>query len=396
MSNPSKNVMKRVPPEVWWEIFEQVFSIEGLFTTTYQGNDWAGESAKLEVTDFESFQRADEQRRVLRSVCKLWKHLSDTVGRRLVPILLNNTEQCSSVTMDTLVNTWRVYIRSRVELPQSLVGMTVQWRVLRVFQGSSNEVEKVFHPHVRRLELLGSRSRMPHAPDNLINTLKSYENITWFRFTTTSPGSFGHCLEDDGGERFTLPNLQVLFYRGTGAFHLPFYRLILPSLLHLTVSSSISIDLFPLQSLILAYGRTLRSLCISVSSRSNYTARSNLFGIEEGEDGYFPRWDLVPRLQELTIEGSGALKFHPLPPTHPLRVFGAQIWSIRKVSSWINSANNLKVLKMLHTAREPDGTLVRTDTDDILLILDSEELEELEEKAKSKGIQLVHGKDRRK
>ncbi|KAG8833925.1 hypothetical protein FRB91_003055 [Serendipita sp. 411] len=383
MANKGIYVSSRIPLEIWWKIFEEIFSSEGLFATTYDGDDWTRDSWNLMVTNKASFKSADEQRKILRSVCKVWRYLSDTVGRRLVPIELGKENELTPADLKAIQSTWRVYLNTGI--PPGLTGSTVQWRVLRVSRFSAKEFQEISYPHLRRLELYLSRGpSIQYSPDGLVDSLKSFTNITWFRYLTNVNARHGHLLENDSGQTITLPNLQVLFYRGCGSFYLPFYRLVLPSLRYLTVCACIPAQLFPLRALISAYGETLYSLCVEAGSEDeSHPVRDNLFDSDDSQ--YFPPWTLVPRLRELTVSGDLVLKFHLLPPAHPLRTFTAHVWRMRNLSSWIGSAENLKTVRLLSASLDADGSFVRTDVDNRLVIIDKEEMEDIEA---TRGIQI--------
>ncbi|KAG9026084.1 hypothetical protein FS842_005140, partial [Serendipita sp. 407] len=105
----------------------------------------------------------------------------------------------------------------------------------------------------------------------------------------------------------------------------------------------------------------------------------------------FPRE--VPHLEELAVDAPVLLKFHPLPSTHPLRFFAAQVWRIDNLLSWLDS-DNLKVIRFLHALKKPDGSLGTQHQDfarwtgDKMRELSAVDMEALEEKAKLKGIIL--------
>ncbi|KAG8817616.1 hypothetical protein FRC17_011152 [Serendipita sp. 399] len=378
----------RVPVEVWWKIFQDVFSLEGLFATTYNGDDWPQTAAKLRYTYTSDFKAAEEQRKVLRSVCKVWRRLADSEGRRFVPVDLFGHAGSSAVTdRDSILTTWGLYCASVDILSQDLSRVTAQWRVLRICQESAKGLEHVHHPHLRRLEMfLGRDDGVPYVPDDLVDALKSFTNITWVRYMTYTTGYRDVCLNDDEGERVTLPNLQVLYYYGTRSLHLPFYRLVLPSLRHLTIITRISAEIFPLRRIIAAYGETLHSLQIQASARSNGPpVPDDLFPLDD--PGYFPHWNYVPHLRNLWIGESMILKYHLIPSNHPLRVFTAQMSEMDDLCSWIELARNLKRVGMLLTVRdESNGGLVGAYNG--LSILSCDDLKALEAKVASRGIVL--------
>ncbi|KAG8815517.1 hypothetical protein FRB91_008171 [Serendipita sp. 411] len=385
MSGEVEPSSSKIPLEILWKVFEEVFATEGLFATTYDGDDWTRDSRKLRFTDTESFKSCERQRRILRSVCKSWKYLSDTVGRRFVPLELYDSNGKYSITdIDSIANTWRLYVGTSTKLPPGLSGATVQWRILRVAQDVAEDVAQISHPHLRRVEIYFSdEGDTSYAPDNLVGVLKSFVNITWLRYLTNTNARHGHCVKDDEGQTITLPHLQVLYYYGYGALHLPYYRLVLPCLRHLTIIAEISVDSFPLRHLIAAYGESLQSLYIhAVSSRRGHPRREELFPDYDPE--YFPHWNYVPNLRELSLGEFMLLEYYHLPPGHPLRAFTAQVCKMGDLPAWMDSVENLRVLRMLRTERGSDGSLIRSDIG--APILSSEDLENLEAKAAAKGI----------
>ncbi|KAG8797780.1 hypothetical protein FRC17_007652, partial [Serendipita sp. 399] len=292
----------RIPVEIWWKIFEDVFSLEDLFATTYDGDDWPKDAKKFQFTNIKSFKSAEEQRKILRAVCKSWRDLSDTVGCRFVPLAMYHEDDKWSITdVDSIANTWRLYLGNSTGVHPGLKGMTVQWRVLRITQGNALEIEQVSHPHLRRLDIyLGSQADVPYVPDKFISALKPFANITWLRYVTRSTARDGHCLKDDEGEKIVLPNVEVLHYYGYDGFYLPYYRLSLPSLRHLAIVGEIAADLFPLRRIIAAYGETLHSLHIhTTSSDSGHPEKDDLFPDEDPT--YFPHWNYVPHLRDLSL-----------------------------------------------------------------------------------------------
>ncbi|KAG8835435.1 hypothetical protein FRC17_003334 [Serendipita sp. 399] len=370
MSDQTDPVSSRIPLEIWWKIFEDIFSLEDLFATTYDGDDWSRDAKKFLFTDTKGFKSAEEQRKILRAVSMYYRDDKFTI-----------------MDTDAIANTWRLYLGNSTPLPESLHGLTVQWRVLRIAQNNVKNLDQISYPHLRRLDFyLGSKADIPYVTDSFIDALKPFANITWLRYITNSRARGKHCLKDDEGEKLTLPHLQVLHYYSYDALYLPYYRLILPSLRYLAITAEIPVDLFPLRRVIAAYGETLDSLHIHAkSSNSTHPARDDLY--PDDDPAYFPHWNHVPHLRDLSLGEFIKLNYHPLPFDHPLRSFTAHICKMSDISSWIVSGENLRLVRMLRTARDDDnGGLVRTDNDSS--ILDREQLEDLEAKVASKGLIL--------
>ncbi|KAG8818463.1 hypothetical protein FRC17_010829, partial [Serendipita sp. 399] len=153
MSDQSEPASSRIPLEIWWKVFEDMFSTEDLFATTYDGDDWGKDAKNLQCTDTKAFQNSEEQRKILRSVCKSWRHLSDTVGSRFVPLAMYyEDDKWSLPDIEAITNTWRLYLGNSTPLPQGLDGVTVQWRLLRIGQTNTKNLEQILRPHLRRLD----------------------------------------------------------------------------------------------------------------------------------------------------------------------------------------------------------------------------------------------------
>ncbi|KAG8788475.1 hypothetical protein FRC15_004139 [Serendipita sp. 397] len=375
--------ISRVPTEIWWHILEYTIYFGDFFACAFEGDDWArvAEDYSRAVTWEWEFEEAKEQIRVLSMVCRSWKEFIQVVASRFRTISDNFTEE-PGVEAITLAH--RVHVTTKSQIASSFVGKSVDWRVICTRQEHAEDLGRISHPNLRKLQIrYVSHTIRTFDGDKFVSSLAPFRNIIWFSYETAALDC-EDCTEDDKGQKITLPNLRVLQYYGMGGFHFPFYRLDLPSLRHLSIQAKFDPASFPVyQPIVEAYGKTLESLYIK--------APWGGFAVTSPNHPYFPRWENVPRLRELALDSPISLHFHPLPRTHPLRIFAGQIWIVEDLSSWLDS-ENLRVIRMLHGSRERDGRLVHSGKDTFHLHyipdISSSEMQQLEEKAALKGIVL--------
>ncbi|KAG8817617.1 hypothetical protein FRC17_011153 [Serendipita sp. 399] len=342
MSRLRGRISTNLPLEVWWKILEDVIDSGNLFTTTYEGDDWPKDAKELRRPHIDSVKFVEEQRRNLRAVCKGWKHFTDTVGRKFVPMeLCAKNGDWSAITIVAIANGWRVYGGPFTTVPRELDGFTVQWRVLRIPQRLIKDVRRISLPHLYRLEICIRRYNDAYSPDRLIENLAHFPNITWLsliidQFFESPPWS------EVDEEKVTLPNLQVLYFSSAGDVELPYHRLRLPSLRYLAITGDKCKDALMLHGLIEAYGYTICGLYINLPL-------GHMGGMEmyhRHDDRFrFPSWILTSNLTELELGHKVGLNFDPLPPLHPLRIFGAWLWREGSPSlwDWLESAENLRL-----------------------------------------------------
>ncbi|KAG8845088.1 hypothetical protein FRB91_002080 [Serendipita sp. 411] len=384
MDHQTETIMSRIPPEIWWKVFECLIVPKNFLETVYEGNNWIADAKEMEqIGPFQQMKEAKALVVTISLVCKTWKSFADSFSNRLREL---GQEYSGDPTPQTIAIAQRVHIPSLHAIIPHIEGRNVEWKAVVMRQEHARRLESVKRPNLRRLELFygGDENELFQA-NTLVEALKPSTNITWLRYYTGTL-DFDACNDDDEGERIVLPDLQVLHYQGVGAFHLPYYRLHLPSLRHLYIFAHgfANREFIPLNSLITTYGSTLRSLSLEIISGGQLAIP---------DDQNFLDWINIPYLEELAIGAPVLLKFRPLPPTHPLRVFAAQVWRIDDLLSWLDS-NSLKVIRMLHAVKKPDGSLVSRHQDFVRWMSDkmrefsADEMEALEKKAKSKGIIL--------
>ncbi|KAG8821818.1 hypothetical protein FRC17_009728 [Serendipita sp. 399] len=343
MSRLRGAISPSLPLEVWWKILEDVINSGNLFTTTYEGDDWPKDAKELRRPHIDGVKFAEEQRRNLRAVCKGWKHFTDTVGRKLVPLeLCAKNGDWSAIAVAAIANVWRVYGGPFTIVPRELDGITAQWRALRIPQRLITDVRRISLPHLYRLEICIRRYNDAYSPDRLIENLSHFPNITWLSLIIDHFFEWPPRSEVDE-EKVTLPNLQVLYFSGAGNVELPYYRLRLPSLRYLAIIGDECKDALMLHGLIEAYGHTICGLYINLPL--GYRGSTEQY-LDNDDRIKFPPWSLAPNLTELEVGHKLRLNFYPLPPLHPLRIFGAWVCGGGSLScwDWLKSAENLRVV----------------------------------------------------
>ncbi|KAG8790946.1 hypothetical protein FRC17_008831, partial [Serendipita sp. 399] len=330
-----ESAMSKIPTEIWLDILECVISSEHFFACRYSGGDWSRVAQEYFLLDYRVLEHRSRRRQIitLGMVCKTWKRFMDNI---LSPRFVWIPKSIADHTIiDDIVRAERVLVTDKTSMLSELVGKWVHWRIFCGDLVELRGLEKTVHPDLRRLELVytyysySNTPIVPYNPHRLVESLSSFTDIVWLGYRT-SVSVRADCTKDDGGPRITLPNLEVLKYHGESGFHLPFYRLNLPSLRHLAIRAPFNPDHLPVwQMMVDSYGKTLHSLYIQ-SFRGGFTFRPDTHP-------YFPNWEHVPHLRELGIDAPISLQFHPLPSIHPLRVFAAEIWGAEDLSSWFDS-----------------------------------------------------------
>ncbi|KAG8813124.1 hypothetical protein FRC17_001664 [Serendipita sp. 399] len=392
-----KSAISRAPIEVWWSIVEYVLGTGHFFACTYDGaGDWSSVAEDCSQIGgwWLECERRKRQIGLLRMVCKPWKQFLDSVAPQFVMVDPSSRRQ-TLPTVDEIVRAERIIVMKdiNVVLPTLLTRKLVQWKILQATLNDldqlSAELEKSVYPHLCRLDLTSIHGRGysdyqgEFNPYRLVDSLARFTNIVWLSYRTFAQG-FPGCEEDDGGKKITLPRLQVLQYRGEGGFHLPYHRLNLPSLRHLAIYAQFNPNSLPLwQTMAALYGKTLQSLYIRAILNASTFKPDNC--------PYLPDWNEVPHLRELALDAPLCLRFHPLPATHPLRIFAGEIWMAERLLDWLNS-ESLELIRMISASREPDGSLTCTEKARFglwsLPDISSLDMKLIEEKAASRGIAI--------
>ncbi|KAG8830585.1 hypothetical protein FRC17_004689 [Serendipita sp. 399] len=390
-TNPcEESATANIPTEIWWNILEYSISSEYFFACIFSDDDdWASfsEDYRSGPTLQWEYEQSKQQIKIISMVCKSWRHFSEAVTSRFLHV---NERYAQNPNIDVPALAWRVHIVTFRPYLFRFEGRSVDWRVLSTMQDLAKDFEMIPHPKLRRLDLRYSTHEERVVDSNsFIQSLSPFTNITWFSYFTAAIAS-PDCLEDDNGPKITLPKLQVFQYHGVGGFHLPFYRLDLPSLQHIAIIANFNPKTFPIwHHVVDLYGKTLHSIYIKPFCGG--------LVLKSQSHPYFPSWDRVPHLRQLALCAPISLGFYPLPATHPLRIFTGQIWAIDDLSHWLDSVS-LKKIRMVHAYRGSDGGLAHEGKRRLYLKhlpdISSTEVERLLAKAASKGILLQVGSEK--
>lgn len=283
----SNSVLTRIPAEIWRRILLEVMHIPYLLDATCTGSLFELWNA-LDYPE-PRWRRSEWQRKLLRRVCKSWKHFAETQAYRSIdckdclkkPHILAHARRAqlteSLKHMFTVLTLWEV-----VEIDEAY---PVDEFLVSIVQG--------YHPRLRRLNMHANMSIVYAACESA-----AFHQLTFLhlRFPTGS-------LQTATLIHTELPRLEVLIWEDFAAGFDPSSIFRLPTLHHFGWSNLIGV--FPL-STFLSYARTLRSLSI----RNSYWLR-----------GYsvLPNLNELPCLEEFSIIGTFKIKdSKPFPPTYPL------------------------------------------------------------------------------
>ncbi|KAG8770538.1 hypothetical protein FRC15_004040 [Serendipita sp. 397] len=359
----------RIPPEIWSEIFDYAIVPEYLIKEVYEGNDWISYATGVARSDpIVEMVHAKMQRKSIRLVCKFWNQIV-IAGRICLVHLI--PKYAAEPIPEMVVKAWYAHSLNAHSIPMSLAGCEAMWRALQIKFAQIERLQQLRCPNLRRLDIFYQNIRFrPLYVDQLIETLKQFNDLTWFG--SWSADSHSACLfRPDGGQRITLTNLQVVHCRSHGEFRFPYYRLDLPALRHLYLSACPR-EYFPLLELVESYGKTLHSL---------YFENRSTRGLIPSSELNFPGWESVPHLRELAICLPLRLRFDSLPLNHPLRVFAAVLLDVSQLSSWLES-EHLEEIRLLH----PD--IVFFSGDIPISSTRAYDIQVLEKKARLKGINV--------
>ncbi|KAG9040598.1 hypothetical protein FS842_002962 [Serendipita sp. 407] len=371
MNHQRESVISRIPSEIWLEIFDHAIAHKYLVNELYDGDDWIGYATKaVPLSRHYRTKEAAKQRKCISLVCKSWNQIA--MSSELLYVLLLQ-ESATKPGLETVMKARYAYATNSWSIPMGLAGREVAWRGLRIAFGQVVEqIRQVRCPNLRRLDIVYNNRQLDTSDvDQLTETLKHFKDITWFGFWSTD--KVWPTLSDlpEGSQRITLGNLQSIHCISHGELLLPYYRLDLPALRHIYISARPRAS-FPLTQLVESYGKTLHSLYLDIDPLMRSTHL--IFD--------FPSWESVPHLRELAIGVYVRMKFEPLPLTHPLRVFSANLLNVSDLSFWLES-ENLKEVRALH----PDMAQYRIESGHVpTTFLD--EIRVLGEKARLKGINV--------
>ena len=288
----TNSVLTRVPAEVWRRILLEVMHVPYLLDTTCVGSFFQ----LWRAIDIDShWRRSEWQRKLLRRVCKSWKHFAETKAYRSIesqdwqqePHVLAHAQRaqlCKPLGhMLTTPTRWEV-----VEIDHSDM---VDEFLVSAAQG--------YHPRLRRLCI-------PLNPQtNQFCLFVAREPTAFFQFTflhVRLPWRFYSHLPIAIDVRATLPNLEVLIWEDFEGTNTPSTVFRLPTLHHFGWYNRDGC--FPLSTL-LTYASTLHSLSILNVLWSGNTL--------------LPDLNEFPHLEELSINAAFEIKDpKPVPPTYPL------------------------------------------------------------------------------
>ena len=281
----TNSVLTRIPAEIWRRILLDVMHIPYLFDTTCVGSLF--ELWKAIDAPKAHWNRSEWQRKLLRRVCKSWKHFAETKAFRSIelkicfedPHILAHARRALlfehlgyMLTMPTL---WEV-----VEIAESYL---VDEFLASVMQG--------YHPRLRRLSL-----RMYMSDFSVICGSAALCQLTFLHIQCQHIQIFP---DTPTVIQITLPRLEVLIWEDSSVRLAPSDIFRLPNLHHLGWSNKHC----SLLSTFLSYARTLRSLSLR----------------NESHNIVFPDLNEIPHLEELSISVPFEINDpKPLPPTHPL------------------------------------------------------------------------------
>lgn len=292
----SNSVLTRVPAEVWRKILLEVMHLPYLLDTTCIGSLFQLWRATESPCIRAHWSRSEWQRKLLRHVCKSWKHFADSKAYRSIGSRDGEREP------HILAHA------RRAQLGRSLRHMlttTTLWEVVEVDR--SDIIDEFLlsmrlgcHPRLRRLSiLLGTRT-------NQFNFFSACEFAVFCQLTFLHLifpwGSYSQ-LPITTAVQVTLPNLEVLIWEDYEDINTPCNIFKLPTLRHFGWHHRNGC--FPLSTFLL-YASTLRSLSVRNGRWSGNTI-------------LLPDLNEFPHLEELSINVAFEIEeIKPVPPTYPL------------------------------------------------------------------------------
>ena len=282
MTDPN-SVLTRIPAEIWRRILLDVIHIPYLFDTTCIGSLFKLWNAINDPKPH--WHQSESQRKLLRRVCKSWKHFAETKAYRFIgfkdydkdPHILAHARRAKMCTdlrhMITMPTLWEVVEIANSNLEEEFLASVVQG----------------YHPRLRHLIL---RTYISNVSATFESAALCQLTFLHIQFSPFIPPVI----------QITLPRLEVLIWEDIMFSLAPSDFFQLPNLHHLGWSCK---HFSPL-SIFLLYARTLRSL----SLRIEYLL---------GDKFIFPDLNEFPHLEELSINVPFEIEDpKPLPPTYPL------------------------------------------------------------------------------
>ena len=283
----SNSVLTRVPAEVWRRILLEVMHVPYLLDTTCTGSLFelwnAMDSPKAH------WNRSEWQRKLLRRVCKSWKHFAETKAYR-------------SIEFQDCVEEPHVLAHARrAQLCQFLKHMFTEptlWEVVEIYSDDLVDeflvsIVQGYHPRLRRFSLRTNLSRVFAACESA-----AFHQLTFLHLQLFSEPPLTTTVIQT-----TMPQIEVLIWENAVGGPTPSDIFRLPTLHHFGWADEHG--RFPLSTL-LSYASTLRSLSI----RNEYWFRDTLV---------LPDLNEFPHLEELSTNVSFEIEGpKQVPPTYPL------------------------------------------------------------------------------
>jgi hypothetical protein len=368
MIDTAGSAVSRTPPEIWWIILDEVIDCPKHFATTYDGDDWAHDAHAYSLKQDEvEYKEKEKQRQNIASVCISWRRFATQRKGRSLYLGTNKNQYPSDVEVK---KAYRIRIDSIDDSILSSLDQSADWRILRILPSSIKDLSQLYLPHLRRL-IIHTTIYTSFDLNPYLDYLGPLINLTWLEFSATNLRPRNSTPTSEDKRTVLLPNLQVFICLTRSGFLFPFESLELPSLRHLSVRyNGMSWTFPPIDDILLRYRTSLKS--VSITSRNSIPERSS-----------FPQWEELPVLQELVLDGSFPLHFHPLPRTHPLKRFYVRHQDVNSISTWMDS-DNLRQIRLLGGIWD-HGALKNLYG---VVIIGHAEMKPLVEKAKMRGICL--------
>ncbi|CAG8655832.1 3357_t:CDS:1 [Acaulospora colombiana] len=374
MTEKYKQVVNRIPKEIWWMILDEAVDQHNplFFSTTFEGSNWSTYSTRTSIRqEAEQQNRAETQRKIIGSVCRSWQVFARLRRDRRITItwgemdnMYQLLERASSACRGELYNgvcQWIIFTSHCVK--------GFNWEIVEMNMENIEIFLLIPFPRLRRLRMRPTEG-FDHT--RFLDALVKFNNITWLDYQGRCDSSDRSPAVDEKRPPVVVSNLQVLSYGFQGPLEYPFQHLSFPSLRYL----SFHIDAWPsymsLTEVLSHYRRTLQSCVIKVQRVTT------LF---EWND-QFPPWDEFPKLEELVIDRPWVTNFHPLPSNHPLQRLEAQYKVIDGMKSLLEGAH-MKEIILQRVSWASDGGLKGKGQG---LIMDKVEVDCFIEQARCRGI----------
>jgi hypothetical protein len=363
--------IKRIPKEIWWDIFDDLIDVPLYFATKYRGDNWSKDAQRfMPLRVFQLYESIQPQRKIIGSVCRAWQLWAQ--AKKDHYFILRDNSRSLKLDLERAQRAHRALLSlNDMHTIDSAFRDGVNWEILCAEQWKVAEFPPIQSPRLRRLFLTSAEARS-FDPIILMLALGRFINITWLDYEVSSPYDTPVSIEKST-QPITLPNLQVLYYTSLSFFQFPFSHVLLPSLQYLAVHCCIPAGNVPMKDLLLAYRQTIKSVIIQAHRVPQDT-----------QIVYFPPWSSFPRLEELVLGQQWSIHFKPLPQGHPLRKFVARHASFSALASALD-AINMRQLVLLRAEWDNAGRLELGEDSPT----NAEDASLLVEKAKRRGIRFV-------